>query len=96
MDIGLFSKQVEWHLQRRVLITLNDADISNDFISKAMEAKLTPLQVVQYFIEEAGLTDVTADPWIGPSKGYWNEWERNNPYPLQSNDTAGHGRVVLR
>lgn len=94
MDIDLFKRQVDWHLRRRALITIEDAGIEDAVLRRAMESEVEPLQMVKDFIEEAGIDDVTVDPWIGPSKEYWREWERNNPYPVQSNNTTGPGRVV--
>lgn len=80
-NFDLWSRQLDWHLKRRTLLTRQDAGIEDEEVKAAFSRGLSPLDYVIEIIEAGGLDDVVADPWTGPSEQYWKNWERQNPLP---------------
>lgn len=76
----LWLKQVNWYLQRRCGITVND--VGADVIEDLYREKDNALETVIYLIEDLELTDYVSDPWLAPGdSSYWKNWEKQNPFP---------------
>lgn len=76
----LWLKQVEWYLQRRCGLTVQD--VGMDVVEDLYRTTDNSLEAVISLIEDMDLTDYVADPWLAPGdERYWKTWEKQNPFP---------------